>query len=517
MDYLKIFTTDNKSGYKTKEKWVKENLPEVYNIIKDEYSSLDITYKEKIYLFIHGLKNIPSCKNCGKTLKFKKSLVEGYGTYCSIKCANTCEERINKIKESSNYDEILEKTRKTTLERYGVDNLFKDKEYIKEKTIERFGVDHIAKLDIVKENRRKTNLEKYGAVSFILSDEYLKQKHNDSLKKLKETVSSNINEFTYVEGVQKVIYECDKCYESSIIDINTIKVRKQRGVELCTKCNPLEAVPSLEGELYEYIKSIYSSEITQDSKDIIIPEYKLGVCINSLLGKSEEYGCDKNYHLNKTLQMNSKGYKLLHIFEDEWLNKQDIVKSMISSRLGVNNSLYARKCDIRLVGSKESFKFLEDNHLQGGVSSSIRLGLYYNEELVSLMTFGKLRVTTGNKHKEGEYELYRYCNKKFTNVVGGASRLLKYFKDSYSPERILTYANTRYSDGLLYETLGFEFVDRTEPGYFYVKNNTRYHRYNFRKDKLVKEGFDSNKTEYQIMLERGYNKIWDCGNLKYEL
>jgi hypothetical protein len=43
----------------------------------------------------------------------------------------------------------------------------------------------------------------------------------------------------------------------------------------------------------------------------------------------------------------------------------------------------------------------------------------------------------------------------------------------------------------------------------------RFYRFKFRKDILVKEGFDKNKTESQIMIDRGYYRIYDCGNAKF--
>lgn len=119
------------------------------------------------------------------------------------------------------------------------------------------------------------------------------------------------------------------------------------------------------------------------------------------------------------------------------------------------------------------------------------------------MTFGNRRVSMGKKTtNEGEYELLRFCNKLNTNVIGGASRLFKYFINNYNPLEITTYADRSISQGKLYETLGFKFFGKTEPNYYYIIDGIRHHRFNFRKDKLIKEGFDANKTEHQIMIDR---------------
>jgi len=160
-------------------------------------------------------------------------------------------------------------------------------------------------------------------------------------------------------------------------------------------------------------------------------------------------------------------------------------------------------------------KFLEQNHIQGSVGSQIKIGLYYNDELVSLMNFSKPRINIGGKKEEGTYELIRFSNKLNTTVVGGASKLLKYFERNYNPKEIISYADRRWSQGNLYTQLGFDFIHFSQPNYFYVKSKRRENRFGYRKSILVKQGFDKNKTEKEIMQERGFNRIYDCGTLKF--
>ena len=148
----------------------------------------------------------------------------------------------------------------------------------------------------------------------------------------------------------------------------------------------------------------------------------------------------------------------------------------------------------------------------------MNIGLYYKGDLVSIMTFGKKRrplcyTSTNND----EYELLRFCNKLNHVVVGGASKLLNYFIKNYNPKEIISYADIRWSDGNLYEKLGFTKIKQTTPNYFYILNRRRVHRYKFRKDILVNEGFDEKLTENEIMEQRGIYKIYDCGNLLYQL
>ena len=111
--------------------------------------------------------------------------------------------------------------------------------------------------------------------------------------------------------------------------------------------------------------------------------------------------------------------------------------------------------------------------------------------------------------------MLRFCNKLKSNIIGGASKLFNYFIKNYNPIEIITYADRSYSNGELYKQLGFDFYHISVPNYHYIINGIRYHRYLFRKDVLVKEGYDSNKTEHQIMFERKIYRIYNSGNYKF--
>ena len=295
----------------------------------------------------------------------------------------------------------------------------------------------------------------------------------------------------------------------------------------CPKCSRSDRSTSKnEDEIYSLIKKYYnnseqSNRIILKGKeiDIYIPELKIGIEYNGLYWHSDLY-YNNNYHLNKLKITEKKGIKLVQIFGDEWLYKQDIVKSRLLNIIGKTPSkIYARKCTIKEVSSKDCSSFLDQNHIQGKLGAKVRLGLYHNDELVSLMTFGNLRKNLGQSSKEGSYELLRFCNKLNTTVIGGASKLFKYFINNYNPNSIISYADRRWSEGNLYYNLGFNLIGKSRPNYFYVnlKNTTiREGRFKYRKDILVKQGFDPDKSEHEIMKERGYARIYDCGTLKFE-
>ena len=190
---------------------------------------------------------------------------------------------------------------------------------------------------------------------------------------------------------------------------------------------------------------------------------------------------------------------------------------MINNKLGLNKKIFARKCVIKEVDLNSSKLFLEENHIQGYTHSKIRLGLYLDDKIVSLMTFGKSRF-----NKKYEYELIRFCNLCNYNVIGGASKLLKYFIKKYKPKSIISYGNLRFCslNNNVYEKLGFSLIGKSSPNYFYFDNTfILQSRNKYQKHKLSKllPDFDENLSEADNMFKNGYRRIYDCGNLIYEL
>jgi hypothetical protein len=295
------------------------------------------------------------------------------------------------------------------------------------------------------------------------------------------------------------------------------RLKKEKGL--------YKGISQLEIQLVDFIKEIYTGPILLNDTallsgkeiDIYLPELKIAIEFNGTYYHSDLFKTDKNYHLNKTKECNRLGIKLIHIWDSDWIYNQEIIKSMLRYQLKTTlNKVYARKCDIREVSKKDSVIFLKHNHLQGNAISKYNIGLYYNNELISLMTFSKLRKNLKQNHVEGKYELLRFCNKLNTNVIGGASKLFQYFVKKYSPTNVVSYANRDWSLGELYQKLNMNPLSSTPPGYHWYKSKIRYNRFNFRKDILVSQGEDASKTEYEIMLSRGYYKVWNTGNYKFE-
>ena len=543
--------------------------PQIYKEIlkyNEKYFN-EVKWGQKYYNYLNNISKPPKCK-CGKSLKFYK-FSKGYSKYCSNKCRYNDEDLKLKIKKAylKKYGvdnplkskEIQETRKENCLKKYGVEHHSKLKETINKKketnlkryglasnlhhtttlektkktNIKKYGVEHHSKSKEIKEKKRKTNIKKYGVGCNLQLPEIKKNNKLNSEKKILKKYANLIGiSEDNLEIIGENIRIYNYCNKHPFFDISKSNLycrvvyynNKER---LCTECYNIRTPSNIEIELKNFLLEL-DNNFVLNNRNIISPyeldifnsKHKIGIELNGLYWHSTQFK-DNKYHLNKTNLCIDKNIQLLQIFEDEWINKKEIVKSIIKSKLGFfGEKIYARKCEVKEINDNKLVRFfLNENHIQGFIGAKHKIGLFYNNELVSLMSFGKSRKSLGSNFKNNEYEMLRFCNKLNTQVIGGASKLLNYFIKNNKPNKITTFADRRYSNGNLYEKLNFEKKYNTKPNYWYFKRNTmqRYHRFNFRKDKLVKEGYNKNKTEFQIMEERGYFRIYDCGNIKYEL
>jgi len=281
-----------------------------------------------------------------------------------------------------------------------------------------------------------------------------------------------------------------------------------------------------EAAIGQYIRDLGFIIQTRDKQiiwpfelDIVVAEKNLAIEFDGLYYHGELAkrgalnGKDEKYHLTKTEQCKAKGIKLIHVFEDEWINSPSIVKSRIANALGMGSAKKAaRDCSLVELSATQANTFLNANHLQGSGRSNKRFGLILNEELISVMTFNDSNVS----RKGTEWEINRFATKAGISIVGGASKLFSAFVDQVNPYRITSFADRRWGEGTVYGELGFEFVENSKPNYWYFKTrDKRYHRFSFRKSELVKEGADPTQTEWEIMQSKGWDRIWDCGHAKW--
>ena len=289
-----------------------------------------------------------------------------------------------------------------------------------------------------------------------------------------------------------------------------------------------------ETEIKEFIKSLgfivgkSKNRKLLDGKEIDIVVEGTNICIeyNGLYYHTEKMGKTSSYHLNKTIDCNQIGYRLFHVFEDEWKINENLVKSKLKHLLKVNDGIKigGRNVTIKKINTEDKSFFLKNNHIQGTDKSNISYGAYYKDVMVGVMTFNDKRNMT--KNSKGEFELSRYATKQNYMVMGLASKMLKQFINEYSPKTIISFADRRWTiDGNnnLYTNLGFNLVSITKPTYYYynskVSRYKRFHKFGFGKNNLKKRflNLDYTKTEKELTAELGYDRIWDCGLFKYEL
>lgn len=467
------------------------------------------TFSEKCYRFLTD--NNDKCKVCGKQTKFN-SFRSGFSKTCSRKCSSILGVNASKEKYGMNpsqVDSVKQKKKQTFLCRYGVES-------------------SLSLPDVI--NKRTESLKKKyngSVLSHPSVRQKIKQKKRDSFvqscvdgdRLIGVSPMFDLKTFTNISD-RTLWFKCNKCnyeFQSHLMWGTTPS---------CKICNPASKFQSevqsfLIDDLELSIDCNRFNLIDNREIDIFIPEKQIAIECDGLYWHSEiTGGKTPYYHIQKTEMCNRIGIKLIHIFEDEWIYKKNIVKNKLRSIFNKNiQKIHARKCEIREISSIVKNKFLNENHIQGEDRSKIKLGLFYEGVLVAVMTFGSLRRSLGSISIVGEYEMYRYCTS--VNVNGGAGKLLSYFIRTYSPSKIISYCDIRWSGlvGNVYEKLKFVRKSQTKCNYWYILRNKRLHRFNFRKNILKNklEIVDSNISEWENMKLNGYDRIWDCGSLKYEL
>ena len=474
-------------------------------LMSDEEKLRQLSKRKETLLARYGVDNPFKSKEIYE--KVKKTNLERYGNTCSAQ-SNIVRPKISKsmldrygVEYSFQAEVIKEKIKATNLERYGVDNPSKS-DVIKNKIVEsnrkNLGVDYPMQSKEVMDKSRITSLEKYGT-------EYPNQ--SDIVKQ--HIIDSNLEKY----GVERPA-------QSDEIKRKTIETnRKRYGVDYTClvfsgkyKGNDSSYNRSF-AKLLDDVGIVYEREFLLEKYSY---DFKVGntlIEINPTATHNTHFNpygknrIDVNYHRDKSKLAKDSGYHVIHVFD--W-DDTDKVVQLLKDRVTV----YARNCDIRVVSEVDTNSYLDMYHLQGTCrGQKIRLGLYHDNQLVSLMTFGKSRF-----NKNCEYELLRYCS--HYNVVGGAEKLFKYFVDNYKPISIISYCDTSKFSGKVYDVLGFKYIKT---------NSSRKHWYSLKEkrhitdglllsqgyDRLFKENHGKGTSNEELILARGYLPVYDCGQATY--
>ena len=500
--------------------------------------------------FFNEMTCLPRCKRCERAARFNR-MAWGYSTYCSAKCQNNDPEvkkrheetniRIYGVSNAAKSQSVKLKMKATVQKKYGADCYLaseRGKEHLRTVLMERYGVTGSGAIPGVKEKREATMLAKYGHKNALQNKDIKMRQEQTCLDrygvlypgtwKLKELAKETRDDIydklkTTFPGYE---IQCSKEdflgiheHENSWKCLNCGEIFIRTGAPLC-HCRYKWVTQE---QVFSFIKSVCPDAIFGDRTvlpngkelDVYIPSKKIAFEYDGLYWHSETRGKTRRYHLCKTEEASKKGIRLIHIFEDEWICKTSLVKRKIWSILGRKvKSIYARKCSISEIDLQTATRFLNKYHIQGASRSSVNLGLMYNGHLVAVCTFNP------KSKRDGTWYLERYATVNSYRIQGGCGKLLSYFCNSRHPVSVRTFADRRWSDGGMYERIGFKRDSVTPPTYWYVPKGecVRIHRFNLRKDnkKMFPLVYSSSMTESELAIANGYSRIWDCGQIVYD-
>ena len=488
-----------------------QRLLKHYNISKEDRIPIiisSITKEDLYYLYIENdmtqlevASHYGVCEDIIRNLLHKLEIPEkDRSSLTKNGIAKACERAGGKEVFQSNR---VSKIAQTNLDRYGTSNysaLDECKEKVKTTNLEKYGVEHYFQTQEVRSKLSKLHKERIsslGTASFIQDnlDEsfkpylYNRAKSIQLLESFENPTPNNLMEFF-------------NCNSNTPIQNWIKRLNLQSYIK--------HGYSGLENSFKDFIHTLnlnyqqHCRDILGDGREIdfYFPEFKIGVELNGIYWHSDIYQ-PKNYHFTKSKLAQEKGIRLIHIYENEWNDplKKPIIESFLKIAFGkVESKIYARNCEIKEISNKEAKIFNEENHLQGHRNAQVTYGLFYNDNLVQLMSFSKTRWNRNLKDGDS-WEIIRGCPGSNNIVVGGVSKLFKHFIKENSPNSIFSYCDFNKFDGKGYEAIGMEFVDYTGPDMKWVLYN----------NKVV----DRKPSKHKELKEASIAKIWGAGSKKY--
>lgn len=505
----------------------------------------DVAMSHRLYCIINNITGNVPCRQCGKIydrklIKFEQTKQQYLDTLCSSactvkhrvanvtsrtsqkmgdapkcknpQCTNLCKRLPNSTKWANhcsnkckaNNPDTIAKRQSTSVAKYGKTNVLTSAhgKALSTQTIQsKYGVDNAMKSPVIKQQKLQRSydnlLQQWPSVTPLFT----------------------IDQWKGWDLHIQYPWKCNECDHK--FDAACWSVQPK-----CIKCNPRN-ISQGHKQISEFLTSLGIEHLNNDRSiispnelDIYIPTRKLAIEYDGLYWHREQ-SVGKKYHIEKTQQCLQQGISLLHVFEDEWSNKQDVVKAIIKSKLGMNQKIAARKTTIQQIDHKTKKDFLNQYHIQGSDHhSGVDLGMLYDDRLVGVATFCKPRSVGVKTRFEDYWELARMAFLPDTTVVGGVGKFLSHFKSTGVADGLYTFADLRYSNA---NNNGYNqlmvFSHLTTPNYWYFNASCqqKWHRYNFAKHMLPNKlpGFDPALTEFDNMTNHGFFRIWDCGNACY--
>lgn len=423
-------------------------------------------------------------------------------------------------------EEIKDKQIKTCIDKYGVENYSQTEEFnskIKNTYKENSGFDHPMLNPKVVNKRDNTCLEKYGKKNYMQTKQGQDKKSKTCIKKYGVSHTSKLKS-------NRLLAKQTCIDKYGVENYSQTEEWKMRYEKICLEKygvpNPLCLQKNQKyGKTQNEIKSWLNdmgfcfnrnySVLKNKELDLYDNNQTLAIEYCGLFWhneKSPEPRC-RTYHYNKYLNCLDQKVRLITIFEDEWKNKNSKCCNVLQSILNKTKKIYARKCEIKEIDKSQAYDFCKQYHLNDNPQScNIAYGLFYENELVATMILG-------HHHRKGKDSdsivLNRLCFKSGIQVIGGASKLFKkctQWSKNNQYKKIISWSDNRWSQGNVYNALGFTLEKELGPDYSYVNVLKPYKR-------LSKQSFKSKKfgelTEKEWADQNGYARIWDCGKKRW--
>lgn len=539
----------NKRNWKTKQCCSRPCLEEWYKRTgksEEMHRKAEETKRKRYYdkgIVFNAPKKTRKCVICGKEFQpeaaNQKVCKDKHFKPCCI-CGNSVEVDIyNYDKDVTCSKECRYKlVKRTSIKRYGVDNAAKS-EFFKRKAVEtnlrKYGVEYVTKCNDVKLKSRKTSLERYGT-EYPNQSDYIKSK-------IKQTMQRRYGVNSYLETKECKEALREKCRNKYGVDYPTQSSKiKSKTINTCLNkygvewpCMTQEArlsskhvVSNVNKSFHDLlsshgVESTFEKHIGNRSYDLCIESSKTLVEINPTVSHNSYINIysgkiidnpDVQYHLNKSKLAESHGYRCIHVWDwDDW----DKVVRLV---LPVSKRIYARKCKVVKLSKQEIDEFLNENHLQGTCKGQkVMLGLVYQDDIVEVMTFGTPRY-----NRKFEWEILRLCSSSGTSVVGGPSKMFSYFIHEYSPKSVLSYCDRSKFTGDVYRGIGMTLASEGGPNKHWFSSKPSERMNHITNNFLLQRGFDQifgtsfgkGTSNEQLMLDRGYLPVYDCGQMRFE-
>lgn len=516
-------------------------FPDIYKRVVDYSIPFNITdWREMKYLYMNQINKRPVCVICGKPVKFR-SVNKGYTDTCSRECDlelksrshkkiwndYTKEEKEDRVKRMEDTREAKtgyrtpfanpdtrKQIEKTMLERYGTlyyiseegrkritDSHQEHREEIDKKIAKTWSEKTDEEKQEINQKRDNTCLEKFGVNNYSKTSEFHDYMSNKSKSLWQDPDWKEKVKNTNLERYG-VVYAClAKHVQES--NGKQISQSNKEFAQLLKQCG----IKDVE---FEFSLKKYSYDIKVGNKLLEInPSYTHNSTIGPYFHGKHLEAKGKDYHQQKTNFAKENGYQCIHIWD--WDQPEKIIY-MLSTR----ERLYARECEVKEVNLEATKEFLNLYHLQNSCrNQEVRLGLYYNEQLVEIMTFGKPRYN--NKY---EWELLRLCTRPDYIVVGGANKLFTYFIEQSQPASIISYCDNSKFSGNVYTQLGMEYLCCSHPRCHWYNIKTKQHITDnlLRQrgaDQLLGTSYGKGTSNKEILTKEGFVEVYDCGQSTY--